>query len=557
MNQQPRFTALGKIVSILLVAGLVTLGLYMIRGRFGGSGGAGGTAPGAEPAAESGGAPEVQEVKVEVPKLSLPGKFQFKDNIVPIEISEYAGYAGLIAANGGLEPTENSLFFKNHGFKVKLTISEDETWSELNEGKIAASVTTVDVLAAYGRQLHVVVPAQIGFSRGADGVVVRSDIKRINQLKGKVIASAQFTEVDFFIRYLAQEAGLPINPLGSLDATPHPDRLNVVYTEDGFEAGDLFLNDVKSGKNKLAGCVTWEPKVSEVVSGSGGQAHVLTSNRNLLIIADVLIVHRGFAQEQPKIVQGLVQGLLEGNRLMRDKPEQNIDVVARAFKWDRSKTTKELANVHLANLPENMAFFSGAMDAAGSFGGIYQSAVLAYGSDVIKDPPDPSRFAELSALQAIEKSGIFKDQTVAIAPIRTTSATSVESDPLLSKDIRFMFEPNEAKLDIANQDNVRSLEAIKRLLQVSPGSTLLLRGHVDNAKVAEFRKTGGEAYVRTQALRAMELSKNRAGEIRRLLIDKYTIDPKRIDIVGRGWEEPAGPNSDLNRRVEVQWFTVE
>ena len=557
MNQQPRFTALGKIVSILLVAGLVTLGIYMIRGRFGRSGGAGGTAPGAEPAAKSGGAPEVQEVKVEVPKLSPPGAFQFKDNIVPIEISEYAGYAGLIAANGGLEPTENSLFFKNHGFKVKLTISEDETWSELNEGKIAASVTTVDVLAAYGRQLHVVVPAQIGFSRGADGVVVRSDIKRINQLKGKVIASAQFTEVDFFIRYLAQEAGLPINPLGSLDATPHPDRLNVVYTEDGFEAGDLFLNDVKSGKNKLAGCVTWEPKVSEVVSGSGGRAHVLTSNRNLLIIADVLIVHRGFAQEQPKIVQGLVQGLLEGNRLMRDKPEQNIDVVARAFKWDRSKTTKELANVHLANLPENMAFFSGAMDAAGSFGGIYQSAVLAYGSDVIKDPPDPSRFAELSALQAIEKSGIFKDQTVAIAPIRTTSATSVESDPLLSKDIRFMFEPNEAKLDIANQDNVRSLEAIKRLLQVSPGSTLLLRGHVDNAKVAEFRKTGGEAYVRTQALRAMELSKNRAGEIRRLLIDKYSIDPKRIDIVGRGWEEPAGPNSDLNRRVEVQWFTVE
>ena len=57
MNQQPRFTALGKIVSILLVAGLVTLGLYMIRGRFGGSGSAGGTAPGAEPAAESGGAP--------------------------------------------------------------------------------------------------------------------------------------------------------------------------------------------------------------------------------------------------------------------------------------------------------------------------------------------------------------------------------------------------------------------------------------------------------------------------------------------------------------------
>jgi NitT/TauT family transport system substrate-binding protein len=554
MNEQPRFTALGRLVSLVLVAGLIGLGGYMVWNRMGNRTAAPG---GATESAEAGGAPEVQEVKVEVPKLSPPAAFQFKDNTVPIEISEYAGYAGLIAANGGLDPTENSLFFKNHGFKVKLTISEDETWSELNEGKIAASVTTVDVLAAYGRQLHAVVPAQIGFSRGADGVVVRSDIKRINQLKGRTVASAQFTEVDFFIRYLAQEAGLQINPLGSLDATPNPDRLNVVYTEDGFEAGDLFLNDVKSGKNKLAGCITWEPKVSEVVSGSGGQAHVLTTNRNLLIVADVLIVHRGFAQEQPKIVQGLVQGLLEGNRLMRDKPDQNIDVVARAFKWNRDKALQELKNVHLSNLPENLAFFSGAIDAAGSFGGIYQSAVLAYGSDVIKDPPDPGKFSDTTALQAIDKLGIFKEQKVAIAPIRTSATGSVEADPLLSKDIRFLFEPNASTLDQANPDNMKNLEAIKRLLQVSPGSTLLLRGHVDNAKVEEFRKQGGDAYVRTQALRAMALSKDRAGEIRKLLIERYTIDPKRIDIVGRGWEEPAGPNSDLNRRVEVQWFTVE
>ena len=81
------------------------------------------------------------QVQVQVPKLSPPAPFQYKDNIVPIEISEYAGYAGLIAANGGLEPNENSYFFKNHGFKVRLTISEDEDWSELNEGKLAGSVS--------------------------------------------------------------------------------------------------------------------------------------------------------------------------------------------------------------------------------------------------------------------------------------------------------------------------------------------------------------------------------------------------------------------------------
>ena len=550
MSESPRFTILGKAISFLLVIGLVALGAFMLmRGR-------GGNAPASEAPAE-GGEPAISEVQVEVPRLSPPAAFNYKDNIVPIEISEYAGYAGLIAANGGLEPSENSLFFKNHGFKVKLTVSEDESWSELNEGKIAGSVTTVDVLAAYGRQLHAVVPAQIGFSRGADGVVVKSEIKRINQLKGQTIVAAQFTEVDFFIRYLAQEAGLPIHTLGSLDATPHPDRLNLIYVEDGFAAGDLFASDLKSGKNRLAGAVTWEPKVSEVVDGSAGKAHVLTTNRNLLIIADVLILHRGFAEQNPKVVEGLVQGLLEGNRMVRDRPEQQLDVIARAFKWTRDDTKAELANVHLSNLPENRAFFSGAIDAAGSFGGIYQSAVLAYGSDLIKNPPDASHFLRGQALDAIEKTGLFKEQVVAIAPIRSGGGASVETDPLLSKDIRFLFEPNLATLDMSNQENVKSLEAIKRMLSISPGSTMLLRGHVDNAQVAMFRERGGEAYVRTQALRAMELSKNRAGEIRKLLIERYGIDPKRLDIVGRGWEEPAGPDSAQNRRVEVQWFTIE
>ena len=74
----------------------------------------------------------------------------------------------------------------------------------------------------------------------------------------------------------------------------------------------------------------------------------------------------------------------------------------------------------------------------------------------------------------------------------------------------------------------------------------------------EFRKrTGGEAYVRQMALKAMELSKNRAAEIRKVLNEKYSIPAARIDVVGRGWEEPLSGDSEQNRRVEVQWFTLE
>ncbi len=549
-DQPPRFTFLGKLLSLALIGGLIYAGTLVLNGKKVSLP----TLPGAreEPGAE------VSTVQVEVPTLAPAAAYQLPaDSTVAIEISEYAGYAGLIAANGGLQPSPGSLLSKYCGCKVRLTISEEESWSALNSGKLAASVTTTDVLAVYGRQFKVKVPAQIGFSRGADGLVVRTAIKRVNDLKGKIIVAAQFTETDFFIRYLAQEAGLGITTLSSTDATPSPDRLNLVYTEDGFSSGDLFLKDLKGTGEHLAGAMTWEPKTSEVLSQSGGKARLLTSNRNLLIIADILVVNQGFAEANPKIVEGLVRGLLEGNRLVRDTPESQIAVIAQAFKWTPDQTRAELQKVHLANLPENLAFFNGSIDAAGSFGGIYQSAIYAYGSDLIKDPADPTRFTDLTALTALDKAGLFKDQKIAIAPIRSGGAGSVENDPLLSKDIRFLFQPNSASLDLTSTDNLKNLEAIKQLLTVSPGSTILLRGHVDNSLVEEFRKKGGEAFVRQMALKAVELSRDRAAEIQRLLVQKYAVDGKRIEIVGRGWDEPAGPDPDQNRRVEVQWFTLE
>jgi len=100
----------------------------------------------------------------------LPGAAEYviKDNTLAIELSEWAGYCGLIAYNGGLDPNPNSLFTKNTGLLLKLTVSEDESWDRLVTGKLAGSSTTADVLAVYGKQLNVVVPVQLDFSRGAE-----------------------------------------------------------------------------------------------------------------------------------------------------------------------------------------------------------------------------------------------------------------------------------------------------------------------------------------------------------------------------------------------------
>ena len=222
-------------------------------------------------------------------RSSIPRALQPKDNIVDIELSEYAGYSGLIAPTAASIRTTTRSSPKD-GFKVRLKLSEEESWTALNSGKMAARATTVDVLAVYGKQFKVVVPAQIGFSRGADGIVVRKDVRRVNDLKGKVLAASQFTEADFFIRYLAQEAGL-----GVADAAP-TSRTSPSRGQDQPRLCRGRIRRVRSfprGTRSAAlrsstGCVTWAPKTRPSQSRqSKGRATLLTTNRNLLVIADI------------------------------------------------------------------------------------------------------------------------------------------------------------------------------------------------------------------------------------------------------------------------------
>jgi NitT/TauT family transport system substrate-binding protein len=559
-----RGSAAGNIITLLLLVGVVALGAWLWLGKkeepkpVGQAQSSDAPAKGDDAVAKpDGDAPSPIEPVTGTPTLEAANAFVPKDGIIRIDISEYAGYGGLIVANGGLAPNGESIFAKEYGFRVEISMSESETWSPLNNGKLAATATTTDALAVLGRQFDAVVPIQIGYSRGADMVVVDRGIASVNALKGKILAASQFNESEFFIRYLAQEAGVPVTVLRDLDSKPAAGSLGLVFYEDAFVACDAYQHELSSG-GRLNGCVGWTPKTDEVIEASKGAAKALVSNRNLLVIADVLAVNKGFAKANPNMVRGLVHGILEGNRRLRDNQAENLGVVAKAFKWTEEETREELANVHLSNAPENRAFFAGTIDSAGSFGGIFQSSVLAYGS-VIKNPADPARFVDTSFLDAIAKRSPFSEQKIAIAPIRTSTQAALEGDPLLSKDIRFFFEPNSSNLDRNAPQNQEYLQTIKRFLQVSPGSTVLLRGHVDNARVNEFRQSGGDQLVQSMALKAMELSRQRAIAVSDALLAKFPeLDKSRVESVGRGWEEPTGEtDSALNRRVEVQWFTIE
>src|SRR5690349_18487578 len=110
MTQSPQagggssLTLLGKLISFVLVVGLVGLGAWIVLKK------KDKPADSSTPPAQNAGATssakvsfdasDLVETQTSVPRLTAPAAYVPQNNIVDVELSEYAGYAGFIVANG-------------------------------------------------------------------------------------------------------------------------------------------------------------------------------------------------------------------------------------------------------------------------------------------------------------------------------------------------------------------------------------------------------------------------------------------------------------------------
>ncbi len=496
-----------------------------------------------------------------IPNLGTPGVYKMDGDILDVELSVWPGYAPLIVANGGLEPNPESIFFKKYGFKLRIVLSEEEgtAWESLHSGKLGVTSTTVDVVALYGDQLKCEVPLQLDYSRGGDAILVDKEITSINQLKGKIVVVAQYTSSDFFIRFLAQAAGVKVIPLADLAAKPDRDCINLLFTETGFGAADIFAESLKRGDHIISGAVTWSPKDIEVLDLFPKRAKLLVTSRNMLLIADVLVVNPGFAAESPKVVQGLVDGFLTGADMMSRDPLQTLPLVATAFNLSVQKLRTSLRDIHISNHAENMAFFSDQPGLEGTFCGLYDTAVATYGEETISYPILPKVLQNRAYLEAIAQEGTFADQVPEVSPTPMKDKPLIKGrNPLLTTKIRFYFPFNTMTLDLQYGSNKQSLNELANLLKVMPGAYISLRGHVDSTKISQFRTNGDDSFKRVVLLAVQESIQRAVSVKAELLKVAPAVDASHIDAEGCGWEEPEkDQNRENNRSVEVQVFTIE
>jgi len=566
-EQGARLTPLGKIISILLIIGLIVVGAFIVlRQGVGGKQGGGGLFSSGPPETEAPDANVVTTVKEykyvaaeRLPAVKGVSQYQWdtNDKILHFTYNVWAGWLPVIAANGGTKPNAESIFAKKYGFRVQMDLMDDPVTARdaFAAGKVHTLWGTADMIVLMAPELikdsrtAPRVVQQIDWSNGGDGIVVRSAIKTTLDLRGKQIALAQNSPSEYYLMSLLLTAGLS------------PKDVTLRYTDTAFGAAKAMVSD----KN-IGACVSWAPDIYNIPDNVKGTRILSTTKDASKLIADVYAIRADFVRDHPEVVEGLVAGIFEGMDIIKDKPEQACKWMADAFGMKPEDVMGMRNDFHSTNFAENQQFFLNSSSPT-NFERTWKSASYVYRELGRIDAPVPfDQVMDFSFIQALQKKGAFANQKdESIASFTPSSFRKAPSEaPILTQTIRINFYPNspnpyepahddlnnpiQGKLYDPNVD--ATLERVARLVGQFSRAIILIEGHADSSMK-------GRAPIDS----VRQLSQERAEAIKRALIDKYKFDPNKFTVVGKGWDVPADPqdpnNHALNRRVEISVFPPE
>jgi len=500
-----------------------------------------------------------------IPKVSGVSDYarETKDGklIVNFPINVWPGWAPIIVANGGMEPSDNSVFFKKYGFYVKLSIVDDPVKARdlFASGHSHVLWGTLDMMALFAPELVKdsrtvpVVCQQVDWSNGGDGIVARGSIKNINDFHSKngtrkKVVLAQNSPSHYLIMSLLLDAGID------------PAEVDFKWAGDAPAAAKIFVQD-----KSFDAFVGWSPDIYTVSEQVPGTKLIVSTKSANHLVADVWAVRNDFYHDNPQVVKGLVRGVFEGMDIIRKDPKAAADMMAKAFGLPAEDCFAMIGkdggivegDAHLTNYRENSNFFLDSQSPA-NFDIVWNRASTIYKSlDAITEPVTASKVKAASVIMALAQE--YKDVADLSQPIFRpgTVYKSVESDAgqILTKAVIIRFEPNIAVLDPKYDTNIPAV-----LAEIGK-----LAGSFGNAYIVIEGNTDATGKGRVPFERVQELSYDRADAVRREIVKLYKFDPNKFKVVGNGWNNPVPNMTDSsnpdhntkNRRVEVKVFPLE
>lgn len=244
----------------------------------------------------------------------------------------WIGYAGVFIA-------DSKGFFKDAGLDVELKRfpGPGDSPPALIAGHLDLVLTTLhNLVLVAGNEPGVKVQLVylIDSSNGADGIVSKTSINSVADLKGKKVAVTIGEANEFFLITALEKAGLKMT-----DVQP----INV----SADDAGAAFLS------GNVDAAVTWEPWLTKATAGGG---KVLYSSKDLPdLIINAIVSTEKTLQGRPDDVRAFVTAVDRGVQFLKDQPQEGIEIVAKKLEVSVDDCKGMLAGDKIYSIADNTA----------------------------------------------------------------------------------------------------------------------------------------------------------------------------------------------------------
>jgi NitT/TauT family transport system substrate-binding protein len=284
---------------------------------------------------------------------------------VAIGMSGWTGFAPLtLAKEAGI--------FKKNGLDVTLKmIPQKDRHLAIASGDVQCAATTVETWIVWNaggvatKQIF-----QMDKSYGADGMVVRNNIAKIADLKGKTVAaSAPGTAPYFTLAWFLRKNGLAVKDVTVVNLEP-------------AAAAQAFI----AGQNDAA--MTYEPYLS-TVRDAPQSGKIIATTLDYPMIMDTFGCTPKFLADSPKAAQALANSYFEAVDMIRKDPAKSYEIMGAPTKQTGEQFGKSAAYLRWQDKAANQKFFAGEFQQFNK-----DAAEVLLEAGIVRQAPDLSSLAD-------------------------------------------------------------------------------------------------------------------------------------------------------------------
>jgi NitT/TauT family transport system substrate-binding protein len=300
------------------------------------------------------------------------GASQAQETKVAIGISGWTGFAPLtLAKEAGI--------FRKHGLDVTIRkIPQKDRHLAIASGDVQCAATTVETWIIWNANgVATTQIFQLDKSYGADGMVVRGNIQKIGDLKGRTVAaSAPGTAPWFGLAWMLKKNGLSTKDVKIVNLEPQ-----------------AAANAIIAGTADLDAAMTYEPYLS-AVRAKPEAGRIIATTLDYPMVMDTFGCTPKFLAENPKAAKALADGYFEALEMIRREPAKAFAIMATDVKQSAEQFEASQKYLRWQDRAANQKFFAGEHAAFSK-----EAAQLLLEAGIIRQVPDLSKLADTRFIQ--------------------------------------------------------------------------------------------------------------------------------------------------------------